>query len=869
MAANTLATLRILLGLDATDVEKGSDRAKKAVGGFQTGAKVAFGIAGVAAAAGFGLMVKGSQEMERAQGNFQAETGRSREEAVAFTKDMNGLVGTAATVGKSFEEIADTGTTVAAQFGVVGEENRKLTENILAYSKVVRTDGVTATNELDDTLSAFNLTSEDAGPLLDKLVAGHHRFGTEAGPESLGVLRQMAPALSAMGLGLDDGLELLNAFEVGLGDSAAAGGALDRAIKNLKPGEDLNDLIARLGAIEDPLKRAQEATKIFGRSAGPDLAKLIKPGMTSLDEFGVSAEEAAGAVGRGAEDMVTWGDKIKMFAEKAGAALRGLGQDIGPLAAGLGGVASLAAPFSGQLKSLFDGLAKSGPIRVAAAAVGTVTGAAQAAAHQVAATGASVVSGLATRIAGMAIPLAPAGTTVGVAVGGAMSAGMIAGLASLGIAAFFSGPIIEKLTGTDPSSRMYNAGVQLADKFMAGQSDQIKAQYAQTFFDATNQALEQRSLWDKLWNNGIQSAVEQGKAAADTYAASVGVQMPTAASHQQPATAAAWAALGTTSGTAMARGTVDGFDAVDPTVSIRDDFVETWHERNDPAFIALGGGVPGQIGQAMADRSRDVLTGAETLRNILENGLTPREQAIEVIGKDYARLLSDGMTSGIPGAKETAQQLAIQAIKTIEQAGLTGAEGQQGVKAIGQYYDLLLANGMTANQAKAALAAGGVSEAVVNALGNPQAVQNAVGQGKNIANAWLTGLQNRLQSDAAAGIIGQAASIAAREMRGQSPPKTGPLRFIDKWGENIGQAWVKGLSKGASSASDVLARLSPMNGLTLQPAFALAGASEGLDRLPPVNVNAYAWRPDDLTRQIEKAQRRSILRARLTGAGRE
>jgi hypothetical protein len=184
------------------------------------------------------------------------------------------------------------------------------------------------------------MTADDATGFMDELVASNQKFGTDAGPEALSVLRNMSPALQAVGGDLDDGVGFLNLFETAGLDASAAAKGLNKSIKGLKPGQTLDDLIAQVGAIEDPLQRAQKAAESFGKKAGPKLAAAIKPGMTSLDDFKVSAEDAAGTTSKAANDMLTFGDKIKGVFDKIGAGAREMGQSLGPGITALGTIGS-------------------------------------------------------------------------------------------------------------------------------------------------------------------------------------------------------------------------------------------------------------------------------------------------------------------------------------------------------------------------------------------------------------------------------------------------------------------------------------------------------------------------------------------------
>lgn len=291
---------------------------------------------------------------------------------------------------------------------------------------------------------------------------------------------------------------------------------------------------------------------------------------------------------------------------------------------------------------------------------------------------------------------------------------------------------------------------------------------------------------------------------------------------------------------------------------------------------ALGEGVPGEIGRGMMQESRAVLDGAQALRDILENGLTPEQQAMEAIGKDYAKLLRQGMNSEIPGAKETAIQLAVEAIRAIEAAGLQGAKGQRGLERVGQYYDMLLANGMDQESARVALEAAGVASDVIDRLeGKGPQFQNTgedwdadVAAGVRRNGDQVEGAMNGVMNheppisrwaskvgeswtDAVARAIRQGDYRIAQAMRnamragiGHSPPVWGPLRHVDVWGKNIGEAWAEGVSMGLDNIIMPALRRPNMPGLaTGRPAFAtaVAGAGGGAAALVQVTVNGNVY----------------------------
>jgi hypothetical protein len=867
----------------------------------------AFKTAGIVAAAGFGLMAKGADEMESAQGRFQAATGRSAEEALAFSKDMNGLVGTAHTVGTSFDDIVGAGLAVSQQFGITGEDATRLTEDILAFAKVTGQDAEQAAFQLEDTLSAFNLTAEDAAPLMDALVTSNQKFGTDAGPKSLGVLQGMAPALQAMGEPLETGVGLLNLFETAGLDAGSAQKALQKAVLELKPGESLDDLIARIGAVEDPTKRAQLAMEMFGTKSGVGLANAIKPGMTGLDDFKVSFEDADGAVRTASEQLVNTSDKIKMFAETGMKHLRDFGSEFGPLGSAMMGFASLGAPFIGKLAGAFKGLASSGVVTAAAGAAGSAIGAIKGAAMAAAATGASIVQAIGAKLLLMAAPLTGAVTALGGILGTAKGMAMAAAATGASVIAAFvskiaamAGPLTgpvqglgTKMGGLLGPAMAIGAGVAIGialDQVMQEQIGKMKEarngpwrdelrEWRKTATEEQKAGLdEQVEQLNHAGNmlNLIGFIVPQAREASNEVVGMVG-EMKTEIANEGAAAGRDWAAnfadggmpvirasgekAGTEWGNYYAQGAMPPIQrtpemvtaALDRGLAAESQRWQAMGEKHLTPFKALGEGIPGAIGKGMMDNSRQVLSSADALRDILKNGLTPEQQALEVIGKKYVDLVRRGIESEIPGAKQTAQEMAIQSIATIEKAGLEGAKGQKGLKAIGEYYDLLLASGLTAAQARVALAGGGVADATIDAIEGRG--KDAYAAGVTLANKTGDGLQSRPWASWGAGAAGSwvnaftvkiGSSDSARSLqtalarfgapiRALSPPREGPLRHIDKWGANAADAWISSFT-GMFRRFDI-----PLGGLAAQiqplPFATSAIGSPGGHRAGPVTTS--------------------------------
>jgi hypothetical protein len=191
--------------------------------------------------------------------------------------------------------------------------------------------GAEAIDTLKEITDVYNLSAADQGHMMDLLVASHQKYSTNVG-ESQAALLKIGPALSAMNMGLDDGVALLNLFETAGIDASKAPMALQFAVKQLKPGQDLNDLIAQISSIVDPTERAQAAIKVFGARGGVQMAQALKPGITSLDQFATSAADTAGASTKAADAIEnSWTNVVPKIVHTIEGPLAEIGQSIMPL----------------------------------------------------------------------------------------------------------------------------------------------------------------------------------------------------------------------------------------------------------------------------------------------------------------------------------------------------------------------------------------------------------------------------------------------------------------------------------------------------------------------------------------------------------
>ena len=381
--ADIFASVRLNLetGKFETDALKSATLVSGKMGGILK--KAVGGALGAGAGLAFASMTRGALELDTAMSKLTADTGMTAEEAKAASKAMAALFRDNL---QSFDEIGAAMAAVRNDLGLVGDAANEATAKFLKYATAtgqVASDAVVA---FDDVLDAWNLTADNAAGLMDKLIVSHQKYGGSI-TDSQAALADMAPAMQAMNMTVDDGIALLNLFALSGIDSAKATTMLRSAVKKLKPGQDINDLIAQVGAIEDPVLRGQKAMELFGSKTGIAMAQAIRPGMKSLADLTASLGDTAGATEDAAATIEdTFDNRVTLALKQLNGVLADVGTGMGDLlmvaallgpgltrslAAAIGGIAGLLAP---QLAAQWTALGASGAVKAAASAAGLTSG---------------------------------------------------------------------------------------------------------------------------------------------------------------------------------------------------------------------------------------------------------------------------------------------------------------------------------------------------------------------------------------------------------------------------------------------------------------------------------------------------------------
>ena len=354
------------------DAQRAGDRAGQTMGqriGGGVRAAAPRIMAGVGAAVA-GLFVAGGHQLaqlDSAMAQFRADTGATEEEVKSAS---DSILEASRRNLQGIEEIASAQAALRTELGLTQEQAEDSTQAFLDYATATGQDATEGVRQFDDILDAWGLDASESQGLMDQLIASHQKYGGNVG-DNAAALGTLAPQLQALNMGVDDGVGLLNLFAASGLDASSASAALNTAVRKLKPGQDLNDLIAEISAIEDPTLRAQAAVEVFGARGGVRLANALRPGVESLDDFIISQEEAAGATDEAAQSIEdSWGNRVKLWIKNIAGLSAEFLQNLGP---GIGGVAAMIPVLSGPLGGLFK-LMSGGALTAIPALIGSIGG---------------------------------------------------------------------------------------------------------------------------------------------------------------------------------------------------------------------------------------------------------------------------------------------------------------------------------------------------------------------------------------------------------------------------------------------------------------------------------------------------------------
>lgn len=304
--------------------------------------------------------VKAFQEVDNGMDIIAAKTGATGD-ALSSMEDI--AKGLATTIPTSFEEAGNAVGEVNTRFGVTGDELQTLSGQFIKFAQLNNTDVSNSIDNVQKTLSAFGLSSKDAGAMLDTL----NKVGQDTGISVDKLSQAMVTngsTLKEMGFNAAQSAVFLGNLEKSGVDSSQAMTGLKAALKNAtQDGKSMQDA---LGELQTRIKGASSSTEamsiameLFGNKAGASLGSAIYDGTLNLEAMSdelVTLDSNLGNVDSTFDTTLDGVDSMTTAMNAAKEALAEVGEAIGTaLAPMLKAAAEKAKDFAKWFGNLDDG----------------------------------------------------------------------------------------------------------------------------------------------------------------------------------------------------------------------------------------------------------------------------------------------------------------------------------------------------------------------------------------------------------------------------------------------------------------------------------------------------------------------------------
>lgn len=214
-----------------------------------------------------------------------------------------------------FESIGTAVGEVSTRFGLTGSSLEDLSAKFLQFANINGVDVNQAIDTTQKALSAFGLSAEDAGPLLDTL----NKVGQDTGASMESLLEglvQNGTAFQELGLNAQQSAILMGQLETSGANSETVMQGLRKALKNAAQegipfDQALSDLQNTILNGTDGMDGLTAAYDLFGKS-GDQIYGAIKNGTIDFTKLGEAAEDASGSVENTFNETLDPADKFAM-----------------------------------------------------------------------------------------------------------------------------------------------------------------------------------------------------------------------------------------------------------------------------------------------------------------------------------------------------------------------------------------------------------------------------------------------------------------------------------------------------------------------------------------------------------------------------
>ncbi len=287
-------------------------------------------------------------------------TGESAEEMGNIVKDI------ATTIPTDFETAGNAVGEVNTRFGLTGDALDELSTKFIMFAQLNNTDVTTSIDSVQKALSAFGLSADYAGPLLDRLNLTGQQTGVSMDSLTSGLV-QNAAAFQEMGLSVDQAVVLMGQMEMSGANTDTVMQGLRKALKNateegIPLDQALSDLQDTIVNGTDDMDGLTASYELFGKS-GDQVYNAVKNGTLDFSDLADAVDATDESVGSVSDTFEETLDPIDSFtttlnelkvlgAEVGGTLLQSLMPVIEKIASGIEKLANWWSQLSPQMQQV-------------------------------------------------------------------------------------------------------------------------------------------------------------------------------------------------------------------------------------------------------------------------------------------------------------------------------------------------------------------------------------------------------------------------------------------------------------------------------------------------------------------------------------
>ena len=275
--------------------------------------------------AGAALAVSAFNEVDAAMDTVATKTGAT---GAALAEMQESVKSIATTIPVDFQSAADAVGEVNTRFGLTGDALEELSTRFVEFAKINDTDVSDSIDQVQKALSAYGLSAQDAGHMLDVLNATGQATGVSVDKLTQGLVTN-GTAFQEMGLSVDQAIVFMGQLEKSGANSETVLNGMRKALKNAtKEGKPLNEALSELQETilngTNGMDGLTASYDLFGKS-GDQIYGAVRNGTIDFNALGDAALNAAGSVEQTFNETLDPMDKFTIVLNE----LKVLGAEIG------------------------------------------------------------------------------------------------------------------------------------------------------------------------------------------------------------------------------------------------------------------------------------------------------------------------------------------------------------------------------------------------------------------------------------------------------------------------------------------------------------------------------------------------------------